>query len=573
MRSLPEVRQGLLATLLLGIVATAGPIVIPVAVQLTVDHGILVPGGPRIGLILAFLGGGIAVVLVTAVATYLATFRLTAATEAALSSLRVRAFGHVHELSHLVHASEHRGSLIARVTADPDTISQFMEWAGLGLAIGLFQVVLVLVAMAIYSWQLTLVVVACAVPLLITLRWFGRRLRKAYTEVRERLGRMLSAVSESVVGAVVVRAYGVERRAAKRVAETVEDHRRASSRTGRIAAGMFTTGDLFAGAVSAALVWAGVALGADGDLSPGTILAFLFLVTLFVEPVQIATESVEMLQSAMAGWRRILSLLDTPAQVTDPPDGRDIPSGPIGARFEGVGFRYSTGPYVLRNIDAEIEPGKHVAVVGHTGSGKTTFAKLLVRLMDPVEGNVRVNDTPLSNVRFASLRRRIVMIPQENFVFDATIEENVRYGRPEATTEEVRAAFEQLGLGEWLGSLPDGVATPVGERGSSISSGERQLVSLARAWLAAPDLLLLDEATSAVDPETEGQVQRALTALAAGRTTVVIAHRMSTAEAADEVLVFERGRIVERGPHRELVGAGGAYARLHADWVRAGLPA
>ena len=165
------------------------------------------------------------------------------------------------------------------------------------------------------------------------------------------------------------------------------------------------------------------------------------------------------------------------------------------------------------------------------------------------------------------------MIPQESFVFDATIEDNVRYGRPEATTDEVRAAFEELGLGDWLASLPEGVATRVGELGSSISVGERQLVSLARAWLAAPDLLLRDEATSSVDPATAGQVQRALTALAAGRTTVLIAHRMSTSEAADEIIVFEGGRIVERGSHGELVAAGGAYARLHADWVSAGLPA
>ena len=567
-RSMPGIRRGLALTVVLGVIATGGTLVVPVTVQLTIDHGILAPGGPRIGLVAAFLAGAAVLLVLTAFASALTTIRLTRATEEAISSLRVTAFRHVHDLTHLVHAAEHRGSLLARVTADPDTISRLMEWGGLGLLISLLQVVVVLIAMSVYSWQLTLVVVACTIPLIVALRWFQRRLRHAYGEVRERLGRMLTAVGESVVGAAVVRAYRVEDVVARRVGEAVEMHRKAEARAGRVAAGMFSSGDIFAGVVSAALVWAGVSLGAAGEVTTGTVVAFLFLATLFVEPVQIATESVEMLQSALAGWRRILQLLETPPQVTEPADGVDLSDGPIGARFEGVGYRYPDGPPVLAGIDVEIRPGSNVAVVGHTGSGKTTFAKLLVRLIDPVEGRVLLGGAPLDRVRFASLRRRTVMIPQESFLFDGTILDNLRYGRPGATPDEAREAFAELGLDEWLSSLSEGVDTPVGERGSWISAGERQLVSLARSRLAAPELLVLDEATSAVDPGTESRIQRALAALTEGRTTLVIAHRLSTAQAAEEVLVFERGRLVERGTYDDLVAAGGVLAGLHTDWAR-----
>ena len=205
--------------------------------------------------------------------------------------------------------------------------------------------------------------------------------------------------------------------------------------------------------------------------------------------------------------------------------------------------------------------------MGETGSGKTTLARLLTRLMDPTEGSVRVDGVDLRDVRFDSLRSRVVLVPQEGFLFDATLLENVRFGRPGATTEEVSLCLTELGLDAWLEGLPDGLQTPVGQRGESLSAGERQLVALARAYLADPDLLVLDEATSAVDPATEVRLQRAIDGLTRGRTSIAIAHRLSTAEAADEVVVVDRGRVVERGPHRELVDAGGVYSGLHASWV------
>jgi putative ABC transport system ATP-binding protein len=233
-----------------------------------------------------------------------------------------------------------------------------------------------------------------------------------------------------------------------------------------------------------------------------------------------------------------------------------------------VSFAYPGGETVLRDVALEIAPRSRVAVVGETGSGKTTLAKLLTRLMDPGHGAVRIDGVDLRHVRFDSLRSRIVMVPQEGFLFDTTLLDNVRFGRPTATDDEVRLAITELGLDEWLAGLPRGLDTRVGQRGESLSAGERQLVALARAYLADPDLLVLDEATSAVDPSTEVRIQRALEGLTRGRTSVAIAHRLSTAEAADEVIVVDRGRIVQRGPHHELVQErGSVYAGLHASWA------
>ena len=319
---------------------------------------------------------------------------------------------------------------------------------------------------------------------------------------------------------------------------------------------------------NAAVVIVGVKLGIAGELTLGQLLAFLFLVTLFVGPVQIGTEVLNEAQNAIAGWRRVLGVLDTPADVADPgPAGKTLPRGPINVRFEHVSFAYPGGPTVLDDVDVVLTPRSRVAVVGETGSGKTTFAKLLTRLMDPAAGRVLVDGVDLRELSFESLRSRIVMVPQDGFLFEGSIGDNVRFGRPAATDADVELAFTELGLLDWLEGLPHGLATDVGQRGEQLSAGERQLVALARAYLVDPDLLVLDEATCSIDPATEVRLARALEGLTRGRTALTIAHRLSTAEAADEVLVFDAGRVVERGRHVDLVDAGGVYTQLHASWA------
>jgi putative ABC transport system ATP-binding protein len=584
LRLSPEFRTGLAGTLTLALVATVGRIVVPIAVQQTIDRGLAGGrgGGPDIAYIRAAVLVCAIAVVITALCAYAMNVRLYKTTESGLAALRVRAFRHVHDLSMLTQSGERRGALVSRVTSDVDQISQFMQWGGLMIIVSLGQLVVASVLMAIYSWPLALLVWVSFVPLAFALRRFQRLISAAYTGVRERVGDLLSAVGESVVGAPVIRAYGAEERTARRVDDSVARYRRAQVRAQGLVALTFPSSELVAAIATAGVVVAGTLLGVGGHLSAGRLIAFLFLVTLFVGPMQVATEVLNDAQNAIAGWRRVLGVLDTSPDVADPgAGGRELPRGPIEVRFEGVSFAYPAGagdsaspgtaavqgPTVLHDVDVEIAPRSRVAVVGETGSGKTTFAKLLTRLMDPTSGRVLVDGVPLRDVRFSSLRERIVMVPQDGFLFDAGLADNIRYGRPDATDEEITLALTELGLADWLEGLPRGLDTPVGQRGESLSAGERQLVALARAYVADPDLLVLDEATSAVDPATEVRIQRALEGVTRGRTAISIAHRLSTAEAADEVIVFDRGRIAQRGPHARLAGEPGVYADLYASWT------
>ncbi len=564
----PEVTRGLGLTLLLALVATAGRVVVPIAVQQTIDHGIRGPQGPRPGLVAALAVAAAGGVAVTAVLSYVTNVRIFRATEGALATLRTKAFRHVHDLSVLTQNGERRGALVSRVTSDVDTISTFMQWGGLLLVLSVGQLLVATVLMALYSWPLALLVWCCFLPLFLAFRFLQRIVSRAYGQVRERVGDMLGAISESVVGADTIRAYAVEDRTQARVDAAVQAHARSAIRAQVLVATSFSTGVLVSGLVVAAVVGVGTWLGVGGGLTLGELIAFLFLVQLFTGPVQMGTEVLNELQNAAAGWRRVLAVLDTPADVADPGDEGDVlPRGPISVRFDGVSYAYPGGDLVLRDVDLDLPPRARVAVVGETGSGKTTLAKLLTRLMDPTAGRVLLDGVDLRRVRFSSLRERVVLVPQEGFLLDGNLTDNIRWGRPEADDDAVRLALTELGLLEWAEGLAHGLATQVGQRGESLSAGERQLVALARAYLADPDLLVLDEATSAVDPATEVRIQRALDGLTRGRTAVAIAHRLSTAEAADLVVVVDDGEVVDVGSHAELLGRCAVYQRLHASWA------
>jgi ATP-binding cassette, subfamily B, bacterial len=563
----PELRTGLAGTLVLAMLAMAGRAAVPVAIQQGIDHGLRAPGGPDLGVIITIVSASAAVLAVTTCCAYLMMRRLFTVSETALTGVRVRTFRHVHDLSMLHQQAERRGSLVSRVTSDVDQITQFMQSGGVILLISIGQVAVTIVVMAVYSWQLTLVVIAAFLPSVAVIRFFQKRLAVAWRAVRQRVGAILAAIAESVVGAQVIRAYGVSGRTSARLDAAIDAHQRAQRRAMRLSVTSFSSGEFGVGLALAALVVAGVLLGAGGDLSAGRMTAFLFLVTLFVQPVQIITEVLNEAQNAVAGWRRVLDVLDVAPDVADPVRGAELPPGPLDVRFTNVGFAYPSGSEVLSDVDLEIPARTRVAVVGETGSGKTTFAKLLTRLMDPTRGRVLLSGVALDQVRFASLRARVVMVPQDGFLFEGTVADNVRFARPGLRDDDLRLAFAELGLAEWADELPAGLGTQVGERGEALSVGERQLVALARAYVADPDLLVLDEATSAVDPATEVRLQRTLDAVTRGRTTVAIAHRLSTAQAADEVIVVDRGRIVQRGPHEELVAdASSVYGRLFASW-------
>ncbi|MCA0179620.1 MAG: ABC transporter ATP-binding protein/permease [Actinobacteria bacterium] len=563
----PELTRGLRVTLVLAVLATAGRVVIPVVVQRVTDDGLLVAGGPDTGLVYRYLAMAAVVVVLTALAVYAVNVRLFTASESGLATLRVKAFRHIHDLSVLTQNAERRGSMVARVTTDVDTISQFVQFGGIMLIVSLGQITLATVLMVLYSPVLAAVTWGCFIPLLIVVRRMQRSLGTAYTQVRERVGDVLAAVSESVVGAATIRSFGVEQRTAQRLDTAIEDHRQAATTAHIRSSIAFSAGQFVGGITVAVVLVVGTWLAARGDMTLGALLAYLFLVGLFTQPVQQATEILNELQNAVACWRRVIEVLDTPADVADPgAGGVDLPRGPITVDFADVSFAYPGGEQVLHGVTEHVAPRSRIAVVGETGSGKSTFARLLTRLMDPSSGAVLLDGVDVRDVRFASLRSRVVMVPQEGFLFDDSVLENIRFGGPHSRAD-VALALTELGLDAWVEGLPDGLDTAAGQRGESLSAGERQLVALTRAYLADPDLLVLDEATSAVDPATEVRLQRALDSLSRGRTSIAIAHRISTAEAADEVIVMDAGRVVQRGPHAVLVTELGPYAALHASWV------
>ncbi|HZD73278.1 MAG TPA: ABC transporter ATP-binding protein, partial [Actinomycetota bacterium] len=509
---------------------------------------------------------GALVVALTALCARASGRRLAAAAERGLAALRTRTFRHIHALSIAHHHEERRGSLVSRVVADVETLSDFFRWGGVNFVVDGSLMLVALTTMAVYDWRLTLVALGTMLPIIPLLRYMQRKLVRAWDAVRGRVGEMLGALSESIMGASVIRAYQSQAAAQRRVASVIDRRARAEIRAGTIGALLFPISDVFSALAIAVVLVVGMALGPGGDVSTGKLVAFAFLVSIFLEPVADLTELLDYTQQAMAGWRRVLDVLDTPIEVREPDPGLPLPGGALQVELDHVWFAYHGGPPVLRDVSCTIPAGARVAVVGATGSGKTTMAKLLIRLADPTAGGIRVGGLDLRGVTTRSLRSSMVLVPQDGFLFDTTVAANIRLGRPDAGDEEVRAALDDLGLGPWVDSLPEGLDTPVGQRGERLSVGERQLVALARGYLANPGCLILDEATSAVDPATEVRLRNAIERLTAGRTAITVAHRLAAAEHADVVLVMRDGRLVEQGSHEALLRSGGAYAKLYSSW-------
>lgn len=562
----PIIGYRLWVVLLLNLGGTGVAILTPILVQQTLDRHVSGTGQVDIGGVATLVGLGIAVAVVGGVMMRQGLVRLVRQASTGMAELRVLTFRHLFRRSVLHVQTERRGSLVSRVTSDIRTVQEFMEWGGVMFLVNGTQVVVALLVMVVYEWRLALLVAAGLVLYAANLIWTQRILRKRYDTVREKVADSLSVMGEAINALPAIRAHGAERSAMERVDEVLEERFQAQFKAAHFGNLLFSTSELFAAALTAAVIAVGLLMGPEQGITAGVLLAFLFLVNLLIAPVQTLVEILDFAQSAASGLRRVVETLDAPIEIPEATDPVDLPAGPLDVAFEDVGFRYVDGPEVLADVSVRVEAGSRVAIVGATGSGKTTFAKLLVRLLDPDRGAVRVGGIDVRQVSWHSLRARVAFVPQEGFLFTGTIADNVRYGMPAAGDREIETAFLELGLDRWLGTMPDGIATLVGERGSSLSAGERQLVALVRAWISDPDLLLLDEATSAVDPALDVQLRSAMDRLVRGRTSVTIAHRLATAEAADDVLVFDAGRLVEQGPHDRLVAAGGVYAALHADW-------
>jgi len=563
----PELRTGAGLTVLMALIVAAGSLAIPVLIQQILDQGLRGEDGLRSNFI--YISCAIAFMIVSFVifaqrATY---NRLVRVAETTILELRVRVFQHLHRLSLADHQEARKGILTARVTSDIETLSQFAQWGAIAWIVDSVIIVGTLAVMAIYSWQLTLVVIAIYLPIIPILKAIQQQQFLKYREVREAVSETLGQASEAVTAAPVIRSYGYQSSIRSKLEMANQNQYRRQIRAHKFFALLAPVMDTFSALSIAGVIVAGSYLGPDMGLTSGEMIAFVFLTTILIAPIWELGEVLDQTQTALAGWWKILSVLDVPIEVHEPESGEKLIPGAVEIEASNVNFRYRTGSQVLNDISICIPAGTNVAVVGETGSGKTTFVKLLARIADPTNGQITINGVPIHEIDAESRQSSIQMVPQDGFLFDQTIRENVAFGKPNASDEEIQTAFQSLGLTDWLNKLPEGINTQTGSRGERISVGERQLVALARAQLANPGLLILDEATSAVDPETEVALVSALERLSQGRTTISVAHRLSTAEKADLILVFDEGKIVETGTHQELSTQNGIYADLHNTWM------
>jgi len=563
----PELRTGAGLTVLMALIVAAGSLAIPVLIQQILDQGLRGEDGLRSNFI--YISCAIAFMIVSFVifaqrATY---NRLVRVAETTILELRVRVFQHLHRLSLADHQEARKGILTARVTSDIETLSQFAQWGAIAWIVDSVIIVGTLAVMAIYSWQLTLVVIAIYLPIIPILKAIQQQQFLKYREVREAVSETLGQASEAVTAAPVIRSYGYQSSIRSKLEMANQNQYRRQIRAHKFFALLAPVMDTFSALSIAGVIVAGSYLGPDMGLTSGEMIAFVFLTTILIAPIWELGEVLDQTQTALAGWWKILSVLDVPIEVHEPESGEKLIPGAVEIEASNVNFRYRTGSQVLNDISICIPAGTNVAVVGETGSGKTTFVKLLARIADPTNGQITINGVPIHEIDAESRHTSIQMVPQDGFLFDQTIRENVAFGKPNASEEDIQTAFQSLGLTDWLNKLPEGINTQTGSRGERISVGERQLVALARAQLANPGLLILDEATSAVDPETEVALVSALERLSQGRTTISVAHRLSTAEKADLILVFDQGKIVETGTHQELSTQNGIYADLHNTWM------
>jgi ATP-binding cassette subfamily B protein len=544
---------------LVTVVVTTASLAEPLIIGYAIDEG-LVAGSLAVIYAMAALYVGVNVI--TWVFSYVQTIGMGWIGQHMILDLRNTLFGHLQSLSLQFYSEQKAGWIISRLTNDIENFNNLLNDGVQNLVKNGLTLIGVFIAIFFVDWRLALATISILPVMVVLTTWFRIESWKAYRAAREAVAEVAAHLQENVSGMRVVQAFTSEKKSATRFDERNHAYRRANARATVLSA-IYFPGVEVLGSVGLAVVllYGGYRVIA-GEMSVGELVAFVGLLNMFFQPIQQLSQLYSDLQSTVASLEKVFAVLDTESDRADSPDARDLLDLRGDVEFERVSFAYGDDK-VLNDVSFRIKPGETLAIVGETGAGKSTVIKLLSRFYDPTEGSIRIDGEDLRNVRGSSLRQHMGVVLQDTFLFTGTIKENIRYGRPDATDEEIIAAAKTVGADDFIRRFPEGYETQVRERGGRLSVGERQLVSFARALLADPKLLVLDEATSSVDLTTEARIEAALGRLLAGRTSIVIAHRLSTVRRANRILVMGEGRVLEQGTHDELLSLPSAYRRLH----------
>jgi ATP-binding cassette subfamily B protein len=549
----------------LALVAATGAALAPAPLAaLAIDDGIRAGDTGTLDLVVA---GFVASALVYWGASYAQTYLVGWVGQRALQDLRLRMFRHLQEMPVGFYERRQAGVLVSRMTNDVQALDALVTDSITTLFSSTLTLLGTIVILLVLDAELALITFLVFPIMAIASFAFRIASADAYARTRETIGAITAYLQETLSGIRVVRAFGQEPRHLRRFHELNEANRDANMATVSLNAAYFPAVELLSALATVGILLYGGAQALEGDITVGVLVAFIAALNGFFDPIQQLSQVYTTYQSGMAALDKIFGLLDEEPTVVDRPGAPDLARVRGQVELRDVSFRYGEeGEEALRDVSLLIPPGQTLALVGSTGAGKSTLAKLVARFYDPTEGAVLVDGHDLRDVRAASLRAQMGIVPQEGFLFSGTVRDNIGFGRPGASDEEVRAAAVAVGADEFVSALEHGYDTEVGERGVSLSAGQRQLLAFARALVADPRILVLDEATSNVDLHTEGRIEEALRRLLAGRTAIVIAHRLSTIRQSGRIVVMEHGRVVEQGTHDELLEREGAYWRLYRDW-------